>query len=134
MSCSSMWILTNVVTNTNYDDRTIPPAYYTIGETIAILNSITDSMFSISHQDFELRFLWIQSPNSIDFTNTPDIREILGLKGRTVILLAFFCGSNVIDITRNRQLIQVYSSLVRSSDLKIATADKGSGVCPGVLC
>ena len=45
---------------------------------------------------------------------------ILGLEGRTVILPASFYGSNVIDITRNRQVIQVYSSLVRSSDLKIA--------------
>ena len=32
----------------------------------------------------------------------------------------FFYGSNVVDFTRNRQVIQVYSSLVRSSDLKIA--------------
>ena len=37
-----------------------------------------------------------------------------------VILPASFYGSNVIDITRNRQVIQVYSSLVRSSDMKIA--------------
>ena len=29
---------------------------------------------------------------------------------------------------------QEYSTLVISSDLKIAKADKGSGVCPGVLC
>ena len=40
--------------------------------------------------------------------------------GRTDILPAFFCGSNVVDISRNRQVIQVYSSLTRSSDLKIA--------------
>ena len=40
--------------------------------------------------------------------------------GRTDILPAFFCGSNVVDFTRNRQVIQVYSSLTRSSDLKIA--------------
>ena len=38
-----------------------------------------------------------------------------------VILPASFSGSNVIDITRNQQMIQVYSSLVRSSDLKIAS-------------
>ena len=37
-----------------------------------------------------------------------------------IILPASFYGSNVIDITRNRQVIQVYSSLVRSSDMKIA--------------
>ena len=37
-----------------------------------------------------------------------------------VIPPAFFYGSNVIDITPNRQVILVYSLLVRSSDLKIA--------------
>ena len=37
-----------------------------------------------------------------------------------IIPPAFFYGSNVIDITRNRQVIQVYSTLVRSSYLKIA--------------
>ena len=41
-------------------------------------------------------------------------------KGCTVIRAASFYGSNVTDISRNRQVIQVYSSLVRSSDLKIA--------------
>ena len=37
-----------------------------------------------------------------------------------IVLPTSFYGSNVIDITRNRQVIQVYSSLVGLSDLKIA--------------
>ena len=37
-----------------------------------------------------------------------------------IILPASFYGSNVIDITRNRLVILVYSSLVRPSDMKIA--------------
>ena len=57
---------------------------------------------------------------SIYFINAPDIREILELEMQTVLLPASFCGSTVIDITRNCQVIQVYSSLVRSSDLKIS--------------
>ena len=64
--------------------------------------------------------VFISSPHTIDFTNAPDIREFFGLEGQMVILPASFYGSNVIDIMRNRQVIQVYSSLVRSSDLKIA--------------
>ena len=56
---------------------------------------------------------------TIDYTNAPDILEILGLEGRTVILPASFIGSNVTKITRNLQVIQVYLSLDRSSDLKI---------------
>ena len=67
--------------------------------------------------------VFISSPHTIDFTNAPDIREILSLEGRTVIISTSFYGSNVIDITRNRQVIQVYLSLVRSSDLKIANQD-----------
>ena len=111
---------TNVVTNTNDEEVTIPPGYYTIGEIIAILNTMTNTTFSISTKASSYGCIWIQSPHTIDFTNAPDIREILGLEGRTIILPASFYGSNVIDITRNRQVIQVYSSLVRSSDLKIA--------------
>ena len=111
---------TNVVTNSNDEEVTIPPGYYSIGEIIAILNTMTDTTFSISTKASSYRCIWIQSPHTIDFTNAPDIREILGLEERMVILPASFYGSNVIDITRNRQVIQVYSSLVRSSDLKIA--------------
>ena len=39
---------TNVVTNTNGEKVTIPPGYYTIGEVIAILNTMTDTTFLIS--------------------------------------------------------------------------------------
>ena len=38
----------NVVTNTNGEEVTIPPRYYTIGEIIAMLNTMTDNTFSIS--------------------------------------------------------------------------------------
>ena len=81
---------------------------------------MTDTTFSISTMATSYECISIQSPYSIDFTYAPDIRAILGLEGRTVILPALFYESNVIDITRNRQVIQVFSSLVRSSDLKIA--------------
>ena len=112
---------TNVVANSNDEDVTICPVYYSIGEIIAILNTMTDdSTFSISTKDSSYGCIWIQSPYTIDLTNAPDIRDILGLEGRTVILPALFYGSNMTDITRNRQVIQVYSTLVRSPDLKIA--------------
>ena len=85
-----------------------------------MLNTMTDTMFSISTKASSYGCIWIQFPHTIIFINAPDIRDILGLEGRTVILPVSFYGSNVIDITRNRQVIQVYSSLVRSSNLKIA--------------
>ena len=98
-----------------------PLWYYTICEIIVMLNTMTDdTTFLIFAKAASYGCIWIQSPYSIHFTNAPDIREILCLEGRTVILLAFFCGSKVIDITWNHQVIQVYSSLVGFSDLKIA--------------
>ena len=110
---------TNVVTNLSEEKLTIPPGYYSIGEIIAILNTITDTKFSISTKTSSYGCIWIQSPHTIHFTNTPDLHAILGLEGRTVILSASFYGSNVINIMRNRQVIQVYSMLVQSSDPKI---------------
>ena len=112
---------TNEVTNSNDEEVAIPPGYYSIDEIIPILNTMTDITFSIYAMAPSYGCIWIQSPYSIYFSNTPDIREIPGLKGRMVILPASFCGSNMIDITRNRQVIQVYSSLVRSSDLKFSS-------------
>ena len=111
---------TNVATKSNDEELTIPPGYYAIGQIIAILNIMTDTTFSISMMASSYMCIYIQYPHTIDFTNVPDIREILGLERGMVILPVSFYGSNVIDITRNHQVIQVYSSLVRSSDLKIA--------------
>ena len=111
--------MTNVVTNSGGEEVTIPPGFYSIGEIIAMLNTMNNTSFSISTMATSYGCIWIQSQHSIDFTNAPDIREVFGLGGQTIVLPASFYGSNVIDITRNRQVIQVYSSLVRSSDMKI---------------
>ena len=106
--------------NSNEEEVTIPPGYYSIGEIITIINTITDTLFSITTKASSYGCIWIQTAHSIHFTNAPDILEILGLEERTVIQPASFYGSNVIEITRNRQVIQVYSSFLRSLDLKIA--------------
>ena len=55
---------TNVVTNTNEEEVTIPPRYYTIGEIIAILNTTTDTVFSISTKASSYSYIWIQSPRT----------------------------------------------------------------------
>ena len=44
---------TTVVTNSNDEELMIPPGYYTIGQIIAILNTMTDTTFSISTKAFE---------------------------------------------------------------------------------
>ena len=105
------------VKNANDEEWTIPTGYYKIDEIIAMFNTMSDTTFSIYTKNSSYGWIWIQSPNSIDFTNVPDTREILGLGGRTVFLPAIFCNWNVIDITRNRLVILVYLSLVRFSDL-----------------
>ena len=71
---------TNVVTNSNDEEITIPPGYYTIGQIIAILNNMTDTTFSISTKASSYGCIYIQYTHTIDFTNVPDIREILGLE------------------------------------------------------
>ena len=109
---------TNGMTNINGEEITISPGYYTLSEIIAILNTMINTTFSISTMDTIYECIWIQSPYSIDFTIASDVLEIFGLGNHMTVFLASFYGSNVIDITRNCQVIQVYSSLARSSDLK----------------
>lgn len=59
---------TNVVTNTNGEEVTISPGYYTLSEIIAILNTMINTTFSISTMATSYECIWIQSPYSIDFT------------------------------------------------------------------
>ena len=57
---------TNVVTNTNGEEITISPGYYTLTEIIAILNTMINTTFSISTMATSYECIWIQSPYSID--------------------------------------------------------------------
>ena len=52
----------NVVTNTNGEEPTITPGYYTIGEIISMLNTMTDTTFSISTMATSYGCISIQSP------------------------------------------------------------------------
>ena len=70
---------TNVVANPNDEEITIIPGYYTINEIIAMLNTMTDTTFSTSTKASRYGNFSNQSLNTMDFTNVPDIREILGL-------------------------------------------------------
>ena len=64
---------TNVVTNSNDEEITIPPGYYTIGQIIAILNTMTDTAFSISTKTSSYGCIYIQYSHTIDFNNVPNI-------------------------------------------------------------
>ena len=97
----------------------IPPGYYTIAEIIVIVKIDSHTSLHI-HLGHELLLYLDPFPSHYRFTNVQEERETFGLESHIIVLPASFYGSNVIDITRNRQVIQVYSSLVRSSNLKIA--------------
>ena len=70
---------TNVITNSNDEEITICPGYYTINEIIAMLNTMTDTTFSTSTKASRYGNFSNQSLHTVDFTNAPDIREILSL-------------------------------------------------------
>ena len=65
---------TNVIANSNDETVTIPPSYYTLSEIIAFLNTMSDTLFSISTNASSYGCIWIQSPHTIDFTDAPDTR------------------------------------------------------------
>ena len=52
---------TNVVTNSNDEELTIPPGYYSIAQIIAILNTMTDTTFSLSTKASSNGCIYIQS-------------------------------------------------------------------------
>ena len=86
----------NVVTNTNGESVTIDRGYYTLSEIIAILNTMSNTTFSISTMATSYGCIWIQSAYSIDFSDAPDIREIFRLGGQMIVLPASFYGSKVV--------------------------------------
>ena len=95
---------TNVVINSNDEEITVfPLAYYSIGEIIAIPNTMTDSTFSISTKASSYGCIWIHSPHTIHFTNALDIREILGLEDvRSFYLLRSMDRTSLISLEINK--------------------------------
>ena len=49
----------NVVTNNGGEEVTISPGYYTLSEIIAILNTMTNTSFSISTMDTSYEYIFI---------------------------------------------------------------------------
>ena len=110
---------TNIVSNDKGESVVFEKGYYTLADIIAMLNQMQYTQYSISNAVSSFGCFHIQSSCSVDFSQAPDIIDILGLT-ETTYNAGANTGVNIIDITRNRQVIQVYSSIVRTSDLKIA--------------
>ena len=74
----------NITMNTNDKEVTILTEYYSLSQIIPIPNIITTTIFSISTMKTSYECIYIQSPYSIDFTNTPEIQPILGFDSNMV--------------------------------------------------
>lgn len=108
---------TNIVSNDKGESVTFEKGFYSLSQIIDILNTMMYSQFSLSN-DVD-RFGCIHISSSIDFSITPDICDRIDIKQQTYSEGEYY-GDDVIDITRNQQLIQVFSSIVKTSDLKIS--------------
>lgn len=109
----------NIVTNGKNEKVIFEKGFYTLAEIISMLNEMTYTSFSISNATNAFGCIQLSTNTSVDFSRSPEISSILGLS-KSTYLAGQYNGENIIDITRNRQVIQVFSSIVRTSDLKIA--------------
>ena len=108
----------NIVTNGKNERVVFDKGYYTLAEILAMLNEMQWCQFSIVTSGYSFGCIKLNAQYALDLSKAPEIREILGLSRAIYDGLHF--GTSIIDITRNRQVVQVYSSIVRTSDLKIA--------------
>ena len=109
----------NIVKNSKNEEILFEKGYYSLSLIIAMLNTMENSSFQITTSTYKFGCLLIQSNCGVDFSNAYDIKEMLGLT-KDIYSSGTNYGDNIIDITRNMQVIQVYCSLVKSSELKIA--------------
>ena len=120
----------NIVTNSKNERVVFDKGYYTLAEILAMLNEMQWCQFSIVTSGYSFGCIKLNAQYALDLSKAPEIREILGLSrdssttsstmAQSAIYDGLHFGTSIIDITRNRQVVQVYSSIVRTSDLKIA--------------
>lgn len=109
----------NIVKNAKNEEILFEKGYYSLSMIIAMLNTMENSSFQVTTSTYKFGCLLIQSNCEVDFSDAYDIKEMLGLT-KDIYSSGTNYGDNIIDITRNMQVIQVYCSLVKSSELKIA--------------
>lgn len=109
----------NIVKNGKNEEIIFEKGYYSLGMIIAMLNTMEYSEFQVTTSTYKFGCLHMNSSCSIDFSQAEDIKDILGVS-ENIYPSGSHYGNNIIDITRNLQVIQVYCSLVKSSELKIA--------------
>ena len=120
---------TNIVKNSKGETITFNPGFYKLSEIISEINTMEYIRCEISTQGpsyGRAYFIGSKAANvTVDLTQARDIAAILGFNGSRWKLNAIPTGNScvtedIIDITRNNQVILVYASIVKSNELKIA--------------
>lgn len=124
-------ILDNVLQDNIIKVNTVPhiisKGCYAISDLIAEINDILIDVGSVSvvteGSGFGLAKLYIKAYTVVDFSEAPDIRDILKLDPvYSTNANKTYIGNAIVDITRNLQNVQIYCSLLQASSCRIANS------------
>lgn len=120
-------VLQDNIIKINTVPHTINRGCYSISNLIAEINDILIDVGSVSviteGSGFGLCKLYIQAYNVIDFSEAPDILDILKLDPvYSVNSNKTFTGNSIVDITRNLQNVQIFCSMLQGSSCRIANS------------
>lgn len=120
-------VLQDNIIKVNTVSHTINKGCYAISELIAEINDILIDVGSVSviteGSGFGLCKLYIQAYNVIDFSEAPDILDILKLDPvYSTNANKTYIGNAIVDITRNLQNVQIFCSMLQASSCRIANS------------
>ena len=120
-------VLQDNIIKINTVPHTISKGCYSISDLIAEINDILIDVGSVSVVTEGPRFglckLYIQAFNVIDFTESPDILDILKLDPLySTNANKTYIGNAIVDITRNLQNVQIFCSMLQASSCRIANS------------
>lgn len=124
-------ILDNVLQDNIIKVNTVPHVIskgcYSISDLIAEINDILIDVGSVSvvteGSGFGLAKLYIQAYNVIDFSEAPDILDILKLDPvYSTNANKTYKSNSIVDITRNLQNVQIFCSMLQASSCRIANS------------
>ena len=120
-------VLQDNIIKVNTVPHTISKGCYAISDLIAEINDILIDVGSVSvvteGSGFGLCKLYIQAYNVIDFSEAPDILDILKLDPvYSTNANKTYIGNAIVDITRNLQNVQIFCSMLQASSCKIANS------------
>lgn len=120
-------VLQDNIIKVNTVSHTINKGCYSISDLIAEINDILIDVGSVSviteGSGFGLCKIYIQAYNVIDFSDAPDILDILKLDPvYSTNANKTYIGNAIVDITRNLQNVQIFCSMLQASSCRIANS------------